>query len=248
MQSYNIISFYNLVKLLFLQLKQKNLLKMEVNQAVSRKKKSKFKWNKFWKTIGIAIICCIAFSIILSLVYSAINPPITILMVKRTIEQIIDKDREVRFKKEWVDLNKISPNMIKAVIHTEDQNFYNHNGFDWKAIERAIEHNKVSKRKRGASTISQQTAKNVFLWPGRDWIRKGLEVYYTVLIETFWSKKRITEVYLNVIEFGDGIYGIEAASEHYFNKNASNLTKSESMALAKILPNPLYRTPKKKKK
>ncbi len=123
----------------------------------------------------------------------------------------------------------------------EDNLFYRHNGFDWKAIERAIDHNKVSKRKRGASTISQQTAKNVFLWPGRDWVRKGLETYYTVLIEFFWSKDRIMEVYLNVIEFGDGIYGIEAASKHYYGKSAKRLNYTEAKKLARLLPSPIKR-------
>jgi monofunctional biosynthetic peptidoglycan transglycosylase len=124
---------------------------------------------------------------------------------------------------------------------SEDQKFYEHNGFDWEAIKKAYEYNAKKKRKRpikGASTISQQTAKNVFLWPGRSWVRKGFEVYFTFLIELFWSKERIMEVYLNVIEMGDGVYGAEAASQTYFKKPASKLTKDNAAAIAAILPNP----------
>jgi len=162
-------------------------------------------------------------------------------MLQRTVEQTFSSDREIRLKKDWVSIDEISPNMIKAVIASEDNLFTKHNGFDTKAIERAIEHNKKGKKVRGASTITQQTAKNVFLWNGRNWVRKGLETYYTVVIETFWSKERIMEVYLNVIEFGDGIYGVEAASQTFFHKSAKNLTKREAALLASVLPSPLKR-------
>lgn len=197
--------------------------------------------RKIFKFISYSILGFFIFSILITIVYRFINPPITILMVRRSIEQSFSDKRDFRFKKDWVDLDEISPNMVRAVVSTEDNLFYRHNGFDWKAIERAIDHNKVSKRKRGASTISQQTAKNVFLWPGRDWVRKGLETYYTVLIEFFWSKDRIMEVYLNVIEFGDGIYGIEAASKHYYGKSAKRLNYTEAKKLARLLPSPIKR-------
>ncbi|MBI2269886.1 MAG: monofunctional biosynthetic peptidoglycan transglycosylase, partial [Bacteroidetes bacterium] len=124
------------------------------------------------------------------------------------------------------------------VICSEDQNFLDHHGFDMDAIEKAVKHNKKHKRKRGASTISQQTAKNVFLWPGRSWIRKGFEVYFTFLIELCWSKERIMEVYLNVIEMGNGIYGAEAAAKTFFHKPAKSLTSSQSALIAAVLPNP----------
>lgn len=221
---------------------------MNNEKTTSKKKSKKTFWKRFWKIAMFCVIGFFAFSLLLSFAYKFINPPITILMVQRTIEQTFSSEREVRFKKDWVDIEDISPNMVRAVVSTEDQMFYRHNGFDWKAIERAVEHNKAHKKTRGASTISQQTAKNVFLWPGRDWVRKGMEAYYTVLIETFWSKKRIMEVYLNVIEFGDGIYGIEAASMHYYHKSAKNLSFSEAKSLARILPSPLHRTPKKKRR
>lgn len=197
--------------------------------------------RKIFKFISYSILGFFIFSILITIAYRFINPPITILMVRRSIEQSFSDKRDFRLKKDWVDLDEISPNMVRAVVSTEDNLFYRHNGFDWKAIERAIDHNKVSKRKRGASTISQQTAKNVFLWPGRDWVRKGLETYYTVLIEFFWSKDRIMEVYLNVIEFGDGIYGIEAASKHYYGKSAKRLNYTEAKKLARLLPSPIKR-------
>ena len=138
----------------------------------------------------------------------------------------------------WVPLEEISPNMGVAVIAAEDQNFPEHFGFDWKAIEKAYVHNEHSRRKRGASTVSQQTAKNLFLWESRSWVRKGFEVWFTLLLESEWSKRRILEVYLNVVEFGDGIYGVEAASRAYFGKPASRLTPSEAALLAAVLPNP----------
>jgi monofunctional glycosyltransferase len=125
-----------------------------------------------------------------------------------------------------------------AVVCSEDQNFMNHSGFDMKAIEQSIEASKQGKRLRGASTISQQTAKNVFLWPGRSWIRKGFEVYFTVLIEFVWSKERIMEVYLNSIEMGNGIYGAESAARFYFNTSAQNLSRTQAAAIAAVLPNP----------
>ncbi len=139
---------------------------------------------------------------------------------------------------DWVPLDRISRNIQLAVICSEDQHFVRHNGFDLKAIERAISENKKGQRIRGGSTISQQTAKNVFLWPQRSWLRKGLETYFTFVMELVWSKERIMEVYLNSIEMGKGIYGIEAASRHWFGKSAGKLTKDEAAAIAAILPNP----------
>ncbi|HEX5625596.1 MAG TPA: monofunctional biosynthetic peptidoglycan transglycosylase [Saprospiraceae bacterium] len=142
-------------------------------------------------------------------------------------------------KRDYVGLKKISSHAVLAVIGAEDQLFVEHYGFDIESIEKAMEHNKKkTKRKRGASSISQQVAKNVFLWQGRSWIRKGLEVYFTLMIETFWSKKRIMEMYLNVIEMGDGVFGIQAASKKYFNKNARDLTREEAAKIAACLPNP----------
>jgi monofunctional glycosyltransferase len=141
--------------------------------------------------------------------------------------------------KEWVSLPRISEAAQKAVIAKEDQDFGEHLGFDLDEIEEAVEHNKTHKNKRGASTISQQVAKNVFLWQGRTWIRKGLEVYCTLVVELFWSKKRILEVYLNIAEMGDGIFGIEAAAQKFFGKPASKLNNEESALIAACLSNPI---------
>lgn len=148
-------------------------------------------------------------------------------------------DQEVVLKHKWVPLEKISPKLQLAVVCSEDQNYLKHFGFDWEAIEKALAHNEKSKKIRGASTISQQTAKNVFLWPGRSYIRKGFEAYFTLLIELMWSKERIMEVYLNSIEMGRGIYGAEAAAMYWFKSTALKLNRDQSAAIAAVLPNPL---------
>jgi monofunctional biosynthetic peptidoglycan transglycosylase len=142
-------------------------------------------------------------------------------------------------QRDYVDRSEISAQAMLAVMASEDQNFYKHAGFDWEQIQAAIKHNERRPKKiRGGSTISQQTAKNVFLWQGRSYVRKGLEFYFTFLIELFWPKERILEVYLNVIEMGRGVFGIEAAARHYFNKPASCLSRSEASMIAAILPSP----------
>jgi monofunctional biosynthetic peptidoglycan transglycosylase len=148
--------------------------------------------------------------------------------------------KKLKLDHHWVPISKISPSMPVAVIASEDANFMNHHGFDYKAIVNAAERNRKhpEKRKLGASTISQQTAKNVFLWPGRSWIRKGFEAYFTVLIELFWSKERIMEVYLNSIEMGDGIYGVDAVAEANFQTDAKNLSRAQCALIAATLPNP----------
>ncbi len=144
----------------------------------------------------------------------------------------------MKLKHTWIPLGEMSKYMPVAVMASEDQRFMNHHGFDYNAIEQAARHNRTSKRMHGASTITQQTAKNVFLWPGRSWLRKGLEAYFTVLIELTWSKQRIMEVYLNSIEMGDGIYGAEAVAREHFGKEASQLSRSECALIAATLPNP----------
>lgn len=179
-----------------------------------------------------------AVSIALVIIYKWVPVPATPLMVIRAVQQVTNGEPVV-WKHNWESIDNISKNLQLAVICSEDQNFLNHHGFDIEAIEKAIEHNKKGKRTRGASTISQQTAKNVFLWPQRSWLRKGLETYFTFLIELFWSKERIMEVYLNSIEMGNGIYGAEAAAQHWFKKPASKLTSYQAAAIAAVLPNPL---------
>ena len=163
----------------------------------------------------------------------------TPLMFIRCYEQVAD-GKDLKLSHHWVPLEKISPNFPRAVIASEDANFLKHHGFDYKAIEHAAKRNREhpEKRKLGASTISQQTAKNVFLWPGRSWVRKGFEVYFTFMIELMWSKQRIMEVYLNSIEMGDGIYGADAVAEEHFNTTAQNLSKAQCALIAATLPNP----------
>jgi len=178
------------------------------------------------------------------LVYRFVNPPVTLLMIQRNMERS-SADKPHKMEKKWVDFEDISDNMKRAAVSAEDQLFLKHLGFDVKAIEKAFEGNKKGKKIKGGSTISQQTAKNVFLWPGRSWIRKGFEAYFTLLIEIFWSKERILEVYLNVIEMGDGIYGAEAAAQAYYGKSCSKLSRSEAALIAACFPNPRRWTPKK---
>lgn len=176
-------------------------------------------------------------SIGLVILFKFVPVPFTPLMFIRSFEQISSGEKLI-WKHDWVSIDEMSIHIQKAVIASEDGKFTSHNGFDVKAIEKAYENNQKGKRIKGGSTITQQTAKNVFLWPGRSYLRKGLEAYFTVLIEIVWGKERIMEVYLNSIEMGNGIYGIEAASQHWFKKSAKNLTKKEAAAIAAILPNP----------
>lgn len=168
----------------------------------------------------------------------------TPLVFLRVGEYAMEK-KWVSVQKDWVSLDEISPHLRKAVIASEDPKFLSHSGFDFEAIAKAIDANKRRKVKMGASTISQQTAKNVFLYPSRTFLRKGLEAYFTVLIENIWDKRRILEVYLNVIELGPGIYGAEAASQYYYKKAAKNLAQGEAQLFAAILPNPRRWNPKR---
>ena len=186
-----------------------------------------------WK----ATLAFILLSVSSVIIFRWVPVPFTPLMLIRCVEQKVN-GKPLCLKKDWVPREKISDDLQLAVVCSEDQNFLKHRGFDYDAIEKAMDYNGSHKHKRGASTISQQTAKNVFLWSGRSWLRKGFEVYFTFLIETFWSKERIMTVYLNVIEMGDGIYGAEAASHAYFRKTAQSLNKTEAATLAAILPNP----------
>jgi len=176
-------------------------------------------------------------SILLVALYRYLPPPGTPLMLLRGVEGY-------GIHKSWTSFDQISANLVRAIIASEDTRFCNHHGFDWNAIETAWDRYR-SRRGRllGASTISMQTAKNVFLWPGRDWVRKAFEAYFTVLIEIAWGKQRIMEVYLNVVEWGPGIYGAEAAARHYFHKPAAALTIGEAVRLAAVLPDPLNLSP-----
>ena len=182
----------------------------------------------------------IALSILWVLILKWVPVWVTPLMISRSIEY--RNDDSFHTHKKWRSYDNISPELAKAVIASEDNLFAEHNGFDWKEMRKAIdEHKNKGKRLRGASTISQQTAKNVFLFPSRSFVRKGFEAYFTVLIELFWSKERILEVYLNVAEMGKGIYGAEAAAQEIFDKSAAGLTRREASLIAACLPNPVQR-------
>ena len=191
------------------------------------------------KTLKWIVVAFFA-STILSVVLLRFLPVwVTPLMVIRCYQQV-SEGKDLKLSHDWVPLEEISPSLPVAVMASEDAKFLDHHGFDYQAIEHAAKRNREhpEKQKLGASTISQQTAKNVFLWPGRSWIRKGLEVYFTTLIELLWSKQRIMEVYLNSIEMGDGIYGAQAVAEEHFGKDAKDLSRSQCALIAATLPNP----------
>lgn len=190
------------------------------------------------------IVGFLLFTSLWVLLYRFVNPPITWLMVQRSMERQSD-GKSFKLEKEWRSFTDLSTNLKRAALAGEDAGFMNHWGFDFKSIQKAYEKNQKGRRVRGGSTISQQTAKNVFLWPGRSWVRKGFEAYFTVLIELMWSKERILEVYLNVIEFGDGIYGAEAASQAYFGTSAASMSKGKAAMLIAVLPSPLRWNPAK---
>lgn len=187
---------------------------------------------RLWQRLRKVLLFLLAAHLIYIIVLKWVDPPIT-------ITQLVSWVGGDGLKRDYVSMKEISPHAALAVIAAEDQLFPDHNGFDVKSIQKAINtHGKKPKPLRGASTISQQVAKNVFLWQGRSWLRKGLEVYFTFMIENIWGKKRILEVYLNVAEMGRGVFGVEAAAQAYFNKPAKKLTATESAKIASCLPNP----------
>ena len=191
------------------------------------------------KTLKWIVVAFFASTILSVVIYRFLPVWVTPLMVIRCYEQLTE-GRDLKLSHDWEPLSEMSPSLPVAVIASEDARFMDHHGFDYEAIEHAAKRNREhpEKRKLGASTISQQTAKNVFLWPGRSWVRKGFEAYFTTLIELLWSKQRIMEVYLNSIEMGEGIYGAQAVAEEHFHKDAKDLTRSECALIAATLPNP----------
>lgn len=190
-----------------------------------------------WKTFKRIIYILILANIFFILWGKFLNPPVTLTQIGGLIEY-------GKLNRDYISADEMGKNVKKAVIAAEDQKFYNHSGFDYTAIEKALKHNEKGKTVRGGSTISQQTAKNVFLWQGRSWVRKGLEAFYTFVIEIVWGKDVILERYLNSIEMGRGVFGVEAASQYYFKKHSADLTKSEAAWIAAILPNPQKYDPK----
>lgn len=194
--------------------------------------------NRIIRILIKIVLYFIGLSLLFVLIFKWLPVPVTPLMLIRSVQQKASGEKLV-LKHDWVSMKKISPAIQLAAVSSEDQNFFNHNGFDIEALKKVINESKKDKeRPRGASTISQQTAKNIFLWPQRSWLRKGLEVWFTGLIELFWSKKRILEVYLNSIEMGKGIYGVEAAAKTYFGATAATLSKYQSASIIAVLPNP----------
>jgi monofunctional biosynthetic peptidoglycan transglycosylase len=193
-----------------------------------------FRWGRALRNLVVAALVLVLIVPILAVVvYRFVPPPITILMIERMSEgKGLDR--------QWRPLSAMSPTLPRAAIAAEDARFCEHHGFDFGAIEKAMRHDeRRPNRIRGGSTISQQTAKNVFLWPDRSWLRKGFEAYFTVLIETIWGKRRIMEVYLNTVEMGPGVYGVEAAAKHYFGVDARHVTPFQAARLIAILPDPL---------
>lgn len=195
-------------------------------------------FKMFWRIVRWAVLLFFASTVLVTLIYRWVPVPLTPLMVIRCMQQV-GRGEMPRLKHDWVPLSEISPALPRAVMSSEDQRFMQHNGFDTKAIGYALRQRLNGEQGGGGSTISQQTAKNVFLWPTSSWVRKGFEVYFTVLIELLWSKERIMEVYLNSIEMGDGIYGAEAVAQENFHCSASELSRKSCAMIAASLPAPL---------
>ena len=200
-------------------------------------------FGKVWRVLWVSVLTLWLVTLLQVFLGWFINPPLTPLMIQRFNQQLFSKGRQVRFERDYVPLDSISNNLVTAVVYAEDGLFMYHNGFDVKQLKQAYRENKSGRRFRGGSTISNQTAKNAFLPHSRTMVRKAFEAYYTVMIEAVWGKRRIMEVYLNIIEFGDGIYGAEAAAQHYFGHSAKRLSKTEAAQLAATLPAPLKRNP-----
>ena len=193
--------------------------------------------KKILRIVGKVLLWFFGISMLSVLIFKWVPIPLTPLMMTRAIENKFDGN-DMICSHDWVPIESISTHLQKAVIASEDANFLTHHGFDFKAIQSAMKSNEKGKKLKGGSTISQQTAKNVFLWQGRSYIRKGLEAYFTVLIELIWGKERIMEVYLNSIEMGNGVYGAQEAARHWYSTTAKDLTPQQATGIAAILPNP----------
>jgi len=194
--------------------------------------------RRLLRGLFLAVAAWVSLTVAAVVAFRWIDPPFTAFMLESRIGALFSSEPGYEFRHEWRDWDQISKQAALAVIASEDQRFPDHNGFDFKQIDKALEARERGRRARGASTISQQVAKNLFLWPGRSWVRKGLEAGITVLIEALWSKQRILEVYLNIVEFGRGTYGVQAASQRFFHADARRITTSQAALLAAVLPAP----------
>lgn len=194
--------------------------------------------RRWWRWLWLLPLLALLATVLQVLVLRFVDPPFSAFMAQRQVFMWVNGDRGYRIAYDWRDLDQIAPSLPMALVAAEDQDFPNHDGFDFKAIEKARKANARGRKLRGASTISQQVAKNLFLWSGRSWIRKGIEAWYTVLIETLWPKRRILEMYTNTAEFGDGVYGAQAAARSFFGRDASHLLPAQSARLAAVLPSP----------
>ena len=211
-------------------MRKKITTKTKVNAKISF-------WTKLKSFVFKSLLWFFGISVFLVILFKFVPVPFTPLMIIRSIEQKL-AGKKMTCSHDWISIDEISKNFPKAVLASEDGNFIKHNGFDFKAMQKAFKSNNRGRKLKGGSTISQQTAKNVFLWQGRSYVRKGFEAYFTFLIELVWGKKRIMEVYLNSIEMGDGVYGVQAASQHWYGKNAADVTQIQAAGIAAILPNP----------
>lgn len=194
--------------------------------------------RRLLRWLMLTVLLWLAVTSSLVLLFRFVDPPISSFMVQRVVEAKIQREPGFRLRHEWRSLSVIAPAMRLAVVASEDQKFPSHRGFDLQALREAAQAHLAGNGRGGASTISQQTAKNLFLWPGRSWVRKGLEAYFTMLIEALWPKRRVLEVYLNVAQFGRDIYGVESGSRAYFGKSAAALSENEAALLAAVLPAP----------
>lgn len=197
--------------------------------------------RQIWRLVWRGALAFVLLSVALVLLFRVVPPPGSMVMVERKVQSWIHSE-PIRIERQWRSWDNLSSNAKLAVIAAEDQRFPQHQGFDLVELRRAWQASRDGERLRGASTLSQQTAKNVFLWSGRSWVRKGLEAWFTLLIETLWSKQRILEVYLNVAEWDTGVFGLEAAAQHYFGASGSALTERQASLLAAILPSPRTRS------
>ena len=211
---------------------------MKITKTSRAKVKPKVSfWVKLKRFVFKAVLWFFGVSIFLVVLFKFVPVPFTPLMIARTFEQIFS-GKDIKCSHDWVSIDEMSKNLPKAVISSEDGTFLKHVGFDFKAMQKAFKNNNRGRKLKGGSTISQQTAKNVFLWQGRSYVRKAFEAYFTFLIELVWGKKRIMEVYLNSIEMGDGVYGVQAASQFWYSKNAADVNLVQAAGIAAILPNP----------